>query len=85
MATPVWSDNPDANDLLGFTEVVAPVVDAVLDPKLDPVTVGIETFAVSGIANIKRCYSSCACFSAAAVVDTGHFSAGLTGDCLPRP
>jgi hypothetical protein len=38
----VWSDNPDATDLLGFADVTAPIVEAVLSSKLDPVTVGIE-------------------------------------------
>lgn len=42
MATPLWSDNPSPLDLLGFADVTAPVVEAVLREKLDPVTVGIE-------------------------------------------
>jgi predicted KAP-like P-loop ATPase len=42
VATPLWSDNPSALDLLGFGDVTAPVVEAVLRDKLDPVTVGME-------------------------------------------
>lgn len=42
MTTPFWSDNPSPLDLLGFADVTAPVVEAVLREKLDPVTVGIE-------------------------------------------
>jgi hypothetical protein len=42
MATPLWSDNPSALDLLGFADVTAPIAEAVLRDKLDPVTVGIE-------------------------------------------
>jgi predicted KAP-like P-loop ATPase len=42
VATPLWSDNPSPLDLLGFADVTAPVVEAVLRDKLDPVTVGIE-------------------------------------------
>jgi hypothetical protein len=39
--TPLWSDNPTANDLLGFADINAPILDAVRREKLDPVTVGI--------------------------------------------
>jgi len=39
--TPLWSDNPTANDLLGFADITAPILDAVRREKLDPVTVGI--------------------------------------------
>ena len=42
MTTPFWSDNPSPLDLLGFADVTAPVVEAVLRDKLDPVTIGIE-------------------------------------------
>lgn len=42
MVTPLWSDNPTALDLLGFADVAAPISEAVLRDKLDPVTVGIE-------------------------------------------
>lgn len=42
MTTPFWSDNPSPLDLLGFADVTAPVVEALLRDKLDPVTVGIE-------------------------------------------
>jgi predicted KAP-like P-loop ATPase len=42
MTTPLWSDNPSELDLLGFADVTAPIAEAVLRDKLDPVTVGIE-------------------------------------------
>jgi hypothetical protein len=37
-ATPLWSDNPTANDLLGFADITAPILDAVRREKLDPVS-----------------------------------------------
>lgn len=42
MSTPLWSDNPSAVDLLGFSDVTAGIVEALQREKLDPVTVGIE-------------------------------------------
>jgi predicted KAP-like P-loop ATPase len=52
MPTPLWSDNPSELDLLGFADVTAPVVEAVLRDKLDPVTVGIEGDWGSGKSSI---------------------------------
>lgn len=52
MTTPLWSDNPSALDLLGFTDVTAPIAEAVLREKLDPVTVGIEGDWGSGKSSI---------------------------------
>src|SRR4051794_4005638 len=42
MPTPLWSDNPSALDLLGFSDVTAGIIEALQREKLDPVTVGIE-------------------------------------------
>jgi hypothetical protein len=50
--TPLWSDNPAELDLLGFADVTAPVAEAVLRDKLDPVTVGIEGDWGSGKSSI---------------------------------
>jgi KAP family P-loop domain len=52
MSTPLWSDNPSALDLLGFADVTAPVAEAVLRDKLDPVTIGIEGDWGSGKSSI---------------------------------
>ncbi len=52
MSTPLWSDNPSALDLLGFVDVTAPVAEALLRDKLDPVTVGIEGDWGSGKSSI---------------------------------
>lgn len=52
MTTPLWSDNPSALDLLGFADVTAPIAEAVLRDKLDPVTVGIEGDWGSGKSSI---------------------------------
>jgi hypothetical protein len=52
MPTPLWSDNPTALDLLGFADVTAPIAEAVLRDKLDPVTVGIEGDWGSGKSSI---------------------------------
>ncbi|MGH8994431.1 MAG: KAP family P-loop NTPase fold protein [Acidimicrobiales bacterium] len=38
----LWDDNPSAVDLLGFGAVVAPVLQAIGAPQLDPVTIGIH-------------------------------------------
>lgn len=40
-ATPLWPDNPTAQDLLGFADIVDPVEEALLRERLDPVAVGI--------------------------------------------
>jgi hypothetical protein len=50
--TQFWSDNPSSLDLLGFADVTAPVAEAVLRKKLDPVTVGIEGDWGSGKSSI---------------------------------
>lgn len=52
MTTPLWSDNPTALDLLGFADVTAPIAEAVLRDKLDPVTVGVEGDWGSGKSSI---------------------------------
>lgn len=52
MTTPLWSDNPSELDLLGFADVTAPIAEAVLRDKLDPVTVGIEGDWGSGKSSI---------------------------------
>lgn len=38
--TPLWSDNPAERDLLGFSDIAAPALEALDRKKLDPVTVG---------------------------------------------
>lgn len=38
----LWDDNPSEIDLLGFDAVVAPVLAAIGEPNLDPVTIGIH-------------------------------------------
>ena len=38
---PLWDDNPSDVDLLGFASLVAPAVQALTRPKLDPVCVGV--------------------------------------------
>ncbi len=40
--TALWDDNPSRIDLLGFDAVVAPIVDAVRNEQLDPLTVGVH-------------------------------------------
>jgi hypothetical protein len=37
----LWPDNPTAVDLLGFSDIAAPVLDAITRDRLDPVAVGI--------------------------------------------
>lgn len=39
---PLWPDNPTAEDLLGFSDVAEPIVDALKRDRLDPVAVGIS-------------------------------------------
>lgn len=39
---PLWDDNPAALDLLGFAALVRPVVAALSDKNLDPVTIGLQ-------------------------------------------
>jgi hypothetical protein len=38
---PLWADNPAERDLLGFTDVVVPVLETVRRDRLDPVGVGL--------------------------------------------
>ncbi len=38
---PLWPDNPSARDLLGFSDIAEPILDAVGRERLDPVAVGI--------------------------------------------
>jgi hypothetical protein len=38
----LWDDNPSGIDLLGFNAIVAPVLQAIGAPQLDPVTIGIH-------------------------------------------
>jgi len=39
--TPLWPDNPTADDLLGFADIVDPVEDALMRERLDPVALGV--------------------------------------------
>ena len=39
--TPLWSDNPTADDLLGFGDIAEPIVDALDRDHLDPVAIGV--------------------------------------------
>jgi len=39
--TPLWPDNPTAQDLLGFADIVDPVEEALLRERLDPVALGV--------------------------------------------
>lgn len=38
---PLWPDNPTKEDLLGFTDVATPVIDALGRDRLDPVALGV--------------------------------------------
>lgn len=51
-ATPLWSDNPSAVDLLGFADIAAPALEAVGRDHLDPVAVGIVGWWGSGKSTI---------------------------------
>lgn len=51
-ATPLWSDNPSAIDLLGFADIAAPALEAVGRDRLDPVAVGIVGWWGSGKSTI---------------------------------
>jgi KAP family P-loop domain len=42
VAATLWDDNPALEDLLGFDIVIAPVLAALRQPDLDPITVGIH-------------------------------------------
>ena len=50
----LWDDNPAEVDLLGFDAVVAPVVQAIATPSLDPVTIGIHGPWGSGKSTVLR-------------------------------
>lgn len=39
--TPLWPDNPTAEDLLGFADIADPIQDALLRERLDPVAIGV--------------------------------------------
>jgi hypothetical protein len=39
--TPLWPDNPTAQDLLGFADIAEPVLDALMRERLDPVAIGV--------------------------------------------
>jgi hypothetical protein len=39
----LWDDNPATEDLLGFDSVVAPIVTALRQPNLDPITIGVHS------------------------------------------
>lgn len=39
--TPLWPDNPTAQDLLGFGDIADPIEEALLRERLDPVAVGV--------------------------------------------
>lgn len=41
MQTPLWPDNPTAQDLLGFADIADPIEEALLRDRLDPVAVGV--------------------------------------------
>src|SRR4051794_26364255 len=41
MTTPLWADNPTAEDLLGFSDIAEPIIDALEREKLDPVALGV--------------------------------------------
>lgn len=38
---PLWPDNPTPEDLLGFSDIADPVLDALMRERLDPVAVGV--------------------------------------------
>lgn len=39
--TPLWPDNPTAQDLLGFADIAEPIQDALMRERLDPVAIGV--------------------------------------------
>jgi hypothetical protein len=39
--TPLWPDNPTAQDLLGFSDIAEPIQGALLRDRLDPVAIGV--------------------------------------------
>lgn len=52
--TPLWSDNPAERDLLGFSDIATPALEALDREKLDPVTVGIVGWWGSGKSTILK-------------------------------
>jgi len=52
--TPLWSDNPATRDLLGFTDIAAPALEALAREKLDPVTVGVIGWWGSGKSTVLK-------------------------------
>ncbi len=50
----LWSDDPAAVDLLSFDAVAATVADALLDPALDPVALGLSGTWGSGKTTVLR-------------------------------
>jgi energy-coupling factor transporter ATP-binding protein EcfA2 len=52
--TPLWSDNPAERDLLGFSDIAAPALEALDREKLDPVTVGVVGWWGSGKSTILK-------------------------------
>jgi predicted KAP-like P-loop ATPase len=38
---PLWPDNPTSEDLLGFSDVASPIVEALKRDRLDPVALGV--------------------------------------------
>src|SRR4051812_47268404 len=39
----LWDDNPATEDLLGFDAIVSPVLSALRQPNLDPITIGVHS------------------------------------------
>lgn len=52
--TPLWSDNPSECDLLGFSHIGAPALEALDREKLDPVAVGVVGWWGSGKSTILK-------------------------------
>src|SRR4051794_23921408 len=50
----LWDDNPSSTDLLGFDAVVAPILDALATPDLDPLTVGVHSPWGGGKSTVLR-------------------------------
>lgn len=43
MPLQLWDDNPSVVDLLGFSDVVSPIVEAIGTPKVDPLAIGVHS------------------------------------------
>jgi hypothetical protein len=50
----LWDDNPSSTDLLGFDAVVAPILEALATPDLDPLTVGVHSPWGGGKSTVLR-------------------------------